>query len=118
MSDEYIRNAVILRAVDGDTMDVRIDLGFHTFTVQRLRLARINAAEMHALLPEEVALAQRAKVALQFYEGRDCVIQTRKTDIYGRYVAEVNVQPGNINLNDTQLAGGLARAYSGKATKT
>ncbi|MGJ5700493.1 hypothetical protein ACTFIB_11195 [Staphylococcus chromogenes] len=34
----YIFKARVLRVIDGDTIEMRIDLGFHTHTVRKVRL--------------------------------------------------------------------------------
>ena len=41
----YEYNVEIMRVVDGDTVDVMVDLGFSVFTPQRVRLAGIDTPE-------------------------------------------------------------------------
>jgi micrococcal nuclease len=41
----YEYNAKVLRVVDGDTVDVLIDVGFSTFKKERVRLHGINTPE-------------------------------------------------------------------------
>ena len=43
----YHYKAKAERVIDGDTLDVNIDLGFKITTVQRIRLARINTPETY-----------------------------------------------------------------------
>jgi len=38
----------ILRVIDGDTVEARVDLGFHTFVVEKMRLWGINTPELHS----------------------------------------------------------------------
>lgn len=45
----YEYNAIIKKVVDGDTLDVDVDLGFGVKITQRLRLARIDAYETRAI---------------------------------------------------------------------
>ena len=46
MSDPYYYNCTLVRVIDGDTIDVDIDLGFSvTLTKQRVRLAGIDTPE-------------------------------------------------------------------------
>ena len=74
------------RVVDGDTIEVTLDLGFNTFRKEKLRLARINAPEMKT--PE----GPLAKAHLsELLEGKTLTVQTKKDekDRYGRYIAEV-----------------------------
>jgi endonuclease YncB( thermonuclease family) len=81
----YIYAAEVLRVVDGDTLDLRIDLGFDVDKRHRIRLAGVDVAERgtekgeRALRYVEEALAGVASV----------VIQTRKFDLHGRYVAHL-----------------------------
>lgn len=86
-------HAVVARVVDGDTIDVQIDLGFHVFTTQRFRLARINAPEMNT---------EQGKVSKlwlsSILEGKPCRLVSKKIDSYGRYIAEIYL----LNIKDTE----------------
>jgi micrococcal nuclease len=103
------------RVIDGDTLQVTVSLGFMLTMDMRLRLARINTPEMHSKDPE---VRERAKEAQAFVVHRvldkDIVIQTRKADAFGRYLAEVwcVVEGEQRNLNDDLLAAGLAVLYT------
>ena len=44
--DEYIRHAEVVRVVDGDTIRLRVDLGFNTQVTQNFRLWGIDAPEL------------------------------------------------------------------------
>jgi len=111
ISPEYCYRAEILRVVDGDTLDVKLDLGFHVAVVQRLRLTRINAPEM------KTPQGPLAKTALEgLVKGvMECFVLTKRTDVYGRYLAEVwirqNPPSARINLSTEQLRTGNAVVY-------
>jgi micrococcal nuclease len=45
LKDDFIYEAEVLNIVDGDTIDVLIDLGFDTYQKHRVRLAGIDAYE-------------------------------------------------------------------------
>jgi endonuclease YncB( thermonuclease family) len=77
--------AYIERVVDGDTLRVILDLGFGLFHREILRLKGIDSPEMST---EE---GQASKQGLQkILSGIEfVVVKTIKTDIYGRYVADV-----------------------------
>lgn len=96
----YTYNASVVRVVDGDTVDVLIDLGFHVFTKQRLRMRDVFAAERGE--PNYHRHTDNLKRLLP--ENSKCVLSTSKdtTDKYGRYVAVVWVVDNNIN--ETQQA--------------
>jgi micrococcal nuclease len=55
MSRIHIYQAKIVEVVDGDTFDLMIDLGFNTFTHQRMRLYGIDAPEMRTQAGKDLA---------------------------------------------------------------
>jgi len=77
--------AVLERVVDGDTIRVSLDLGFKTYEKQILRLAKINASELST--PEGKDARKELEKILAPYSY--LIIKTLKTDIYGRYVADI-----------------------------
>ncbi len=77
--------AYLDRVVDGDTVHVTLDLGFKIKHKEILRLAKIAAPELATEAGKESCEAlQRILKNVPFL-----VIKTNKTDIYGRYVADV-----------------------------
>lgn len=111
---EYIYNALVLNVVDGDTIDVSIDLGFSVYVHERLRLFGIDTPE---LTSEDVLLRENAKKAksrvYELINGRQVKIQTFKTDKYGRYLAKVYLN--EICINDLLITENLAKPYYGGA---
>jgi micrococcal nuclease len=104
----------VINVVDGDTIDVEIQLGFHLTSTQRLRLLRINTAELRANNEAERLLAQKAKqFVVDEILGKEVFIHTEKDDAFGRYLAEVYVFNSSFiyNLNDYMLSTGLANPY-------
>lgn len=105
---DYRYRAHVLKIYDGDTITVRVDLGFHTFRIERLRLARINAWEVRG---EErpAGLVARDWLRSQILE-RDVIVSTTKdkTGKWGRYIAEVFTLDGE-NLNDLIVSNGHAK---------
>jgi endonuclease YncB( thermonuclease family) len=81
----YTYKAYLDRVIDGDTLHVTLDLGFKIRHKEILRLAKINAAE--AATPE----GKKAFAALQeiLKDVPFLILKTNKTDIYGRYIADV-----------------------------
>lgn len=79
----YVAN--LERVVDGDTLHVKLDLGFGIKHHEILRLAKINAAE------STTSEGKKATAALKkiLKDVEFLVVKTNKTDIYGRYVADV-----------------------------
>ena len=104
--------------VDGDTIHVTLDLGFKIRHQEILRLAKINAAE------SATAAGKKATKVLQesLKDAPFLVIKTNKTDIYGRYVAEVffgkkgekdaqEVAKNGVYLNQLLLDLGVVEKY-------
>lgn len=106
----------VVKIIDGDTIDVLVDLGFGVVIKQRLRLARINTEEVHSSNPEARRNAILAKRYLEdILTGKVCSIITEKTEKYGRYLAEVllrNPDGTYFNVNDSLLDNGLATNYN------
>lgn len=99
----YEYHAVVKKVIDGDTIDITIDLGFSIQYTERVRLARINAPEMST---------QEGKIIKTFMqdtlEGRNVTIRTEKNtfDKYGRWIAEIFYNEQSINqlLLDKNMA--------------
>ena len=81
----HVYVAYLERVVDGDTIRVNLDLGFGIFHHEILRLAKINAAEM------STNEGKKSKKALEkiLKDLRFLIVKSIKTDIYGRYVADI-----------------------------
>jgi endonuclease YncB( thermonuclease family) len=82
---DYTYKASLERVVDGDTIHVTLDLGFGISHHEILRLAQIEAAE---------AGTKEGKKATRFLQETlrgvpFLIVKTNKTDIYGRYVADI-----------------------------
>ena len=113
----YIYAARVINVVDGDTLDLRVDLGFSISQGMRVRLAGIDAAEKNSTVPEQRALAQKSKDRLTELCAtvEPCLVETFKVDKYGRYLAEI--YPGGdvngISVSQTLLAENLAVVYNG-----
>jgi micrococcal nuclease len=91
--------AQVKNIIDGDTIDVMVDLGFKTYVLKRLRLARINCPEKHTVN------GLKAKEAVEELLPIDSIIIFRSTrlDKYGRSVAEIyyNIhKTPRLNLSD------------------
>lgn len=116
--------AKVVNVVDGDTVDLKIDLGFHISVTERFRLYGINTPEKIGVSSEEKARAVAAQLYLmELVDGRDLIACTYKDkkDKYGRYlvilkypcVDEKNNLPLPIELsvNQKMVLSGHAVAY-------
>ena len=111
----YTYKAELERVVDGDTIHVKLDLGFGIKHREILRLAKINAAEA------ETKEGKKATAALKkiLKDSSFLIVKTNKTDIYGRYVADVFFGKGSPEkiaengeyLNQLLLDRGLVENY-------
>lgn len=91
----YLYQAKEARVIDGDTIEVLIDLGFHSFTLQRVRLAQINAPELRTA----AGRAARNFLAESLADAQTLVIQTHKSDLHGRYVAHIFASPRKMSID-------------------
>ncbi len=82
--------ARVLRVIDGDTLDVVVDLGIGHRAFPRLRLRGIDTAELYT----EAGRRARDFVEETLSRCPVVVIATRRTDTYGRYLADVKYHPG------------------------
>ncbi len=81
----YLYKAQVERVIDGDTLLLRIDLGFQVWKQQRIRLAAIDAPPIDEPEGEKAwryALNQLARASF-------VMVKTNKIDVYGRYVGHV-----------------------------
>lgn len=114
----YKYEAKIDRVVDGDTIDIVIDLGFKITTNQRIRLKGINTPETYNVKrdSEEYAKGMAAKefVMQRISENNNtAVIETDKdTGKYGRYIATVWLADNSTSLNDELVDKGFAQIAS------
>jgi len=118
IAPNYTYQARGVKTIDGDTIDVDVDLGFHLTARLRLRLNRINTYELTSSVAGERELARQAKgFVASVIDGTTLMITTQKADAFGRYLADVwymTAAGEQINLNDTLIDKGLATLYARK----
>ncbi len=101
------------RVVDGDTLHVYLDQGFHAYRIENLRLLGLNAPEMRGDT-REAGLKARQFV-IDWLADADSsslewslIIQTEKADAFGRYLATIWRVVDGACLNDDLLTSGNA----------
>jgi len=57
----YIYKASVAKVIDGDTVDLIVDLGFHVFIKERFRLVGVSVPELNSKIPEEVLAARESR---------------------------------------------------------
>ena len=107
----YTYKAKVLRVVDGDTIELSIDLGFTITWTSTCRLSGVNAYELRSEDEKDKAKAIKGKewMIQQLPVGTDIIIVSKSLDKYGRPVAEV--WKGKTNINEALLEQGLAVKY-------
>ena len=104
--------------IDGDTIDVVIDLGFDIFTNRRVRLAGIDTPESRTTNLNEKKFGMEAKEHLKHLLGNasNIVIKTLATDVnekYGRVLGQVYIESSTMSVNDLLVSHGYAWSYDG-----
>ena len=114
----YEYGCKVERVVDGDTVDVTLDLGFDIVYKSRVRLYGIDTPESRTRNLDEKA---RGKLAKSFLEdainnGKKVVIQTKLKDSrgkFGRVLGDIVVD--GININQSMVDNFHAAAYFGQS---
>jgi endonuclease YncB( thermonuclease family) len=106
--------AEVVRIIDGDTFVARMRTGPGGELETRVRLRRIDAAELHARCSKELRLALAARAALQrlLADGRVTLSHVGPDKYPGRIDANVATR-GTNDISTAMLSGGFARAYDG-----
>ena len=110
------------RVVDGDTIDVSIDLGFDLIKKERVRIAGVDTPEKRTRDLEEKALGIDAtnwmkKNLEDTIDGDDeLIIRTELqggVGKYGRLLGWLYVGDDDVSLNEQMITEGYAWAYDG-----
>ena len=112
----------INKVVDGDTIDVTIDLGFDLYKKERVRIAGVDTPEKRTRDLEEKALGLDAtywmkdKLTETIKGDEELIIRTELkggTGKYGRLLGWLYVGEDDISLNEKMITEGYAWAYDG-----
>ena len=114
----------IKKVVDGDTIDVVIDLGFDLAKTERVRIAGVDTPEKRTRDLEEKALGLDAtnwlkeKLNETIKGDQELTIRTELvggTGKYGRLLGWLYVGDSEVSLNKQMIAEGYAWEYDGGA---
>jgi len=97
----YTYRATLLRVIDGDTCELDIDLGIFTHRHERVRIAHIDTPERGQLGWSEA----RDYLALLLSQGSLLVRTVKDREKYGRFLAEITIEP--------EIIGGVAFGVGG-----
>ena len=112
----------INKVVDGDTIDVTIDLGFDLYKKERVRVAGIDTPEKRTRDLEEKALGIDAtnwlkeKLAQAITGDDELTIRTELSGgigKYGRLLGWLYIGDGDVSLNEEMIKLGYAWEYDG-----
>jgi micrococcal nuclease len=109
----------VTKVVDGDTIDVDIDLGFNISYTQRVRLAGIDTPESRTKDTREKALGLEVKnkVKSAIESAKTVIIKTElpdSTEKYGRILGWVYLDGAAKSLNEQLIDEGYAWGYMGE----
>jgi micrococcal nuclease len=116
MYEYYVRK--VENVVDGDTIDVLIDLGFDILFQSRVRLAGIDTPESRTKDLKEKALGLESKEYLKKHlkDAKSVVIKTEKinsSEKFGRILGWLYVNGETESVNDKMINDGYAWGYMG-----
>jgi micrococcal nuclease len=109
----YQYKAKVIKVIDGDTVDVAIDLGFDIILKERIRLYGINCPESRTSNKSEKTKGLQSKgfTELKLPVGKDVVLESKSfsKEKYGRILANVIVD--GVSLNEELVEEGLAMVF-------
>ena len=114
----YEYSATLIKIVDGDTVDVLIDLGFNTTKKERVRLLGIDTPESVTkdLAEKKLGIEAKEYIIQWFTKNTPFRLQTTKDDKYGRILGVFTGLDGK-TLNTRLVDEGYAWAYDGGTKK-
>ena len=109
----------VKNVVDGDTIDVVIDLGFDILFASRVRLAGIDTPESRTTDKAEKSLGLESKEYLKknLKDAKPIVIKTEKmnsSEKYGRILGWLYINNDTESINDKMINDGYAWGYLGE----
>jgi len=122
----YEYRATIVKIVDGDTVDVDIDLGFNVVLKdERVRIAGIDTPESRTRDLEEKKFGLAAKARVKQLLGKTCVLKTQINKSgedmkgkFGRILGDFNVYDSDTDswklLTSILISEGHAVPYHGQ----
>lgn len=115
--------AEVLRVIDGDTLELMIDLGFNVHVRELVRLAHINTPDELKYGLNGVEDPAKDFIMQRCPPGAVCIVNISRREKYGRWLADIYYLRGSIersdittkgtNLNQELISSGLAQPYEG-----
>ena len=109
----YEYKAIVDRVVDGDTIDVLIDLGFGLLKKERVRVAGIDTPESRTRDLYEKKLGKEAAAYLKDQLTGKITIKTEKDGKYGRMLGWLYKEGQDISIQEDMINRGYGWSYDG-----
>ena len=103
----------IIKVVDGDTIDVLIDLGFGLLKKERVRVAGIDTPESRTRDLYEKKLGKEAAAYLKDQLTGKITIKTEKDGKYGRMLGWLYKEGQDISIQEDMINRGYGWSYDG-----
>jgi micrococcal nuclease len=100
----YKYQANLIKVIDGDTVDLSVDLGFYIFAKIRFRLAYINTPERG-----QEGFKEASNRLTELLTNQSIIVESSKSDKYGRWLGTLYVN--DININNVLLNERYAKEY-------
>lgn len=106
--DLYVFRAICTNVVDGDTVDLDIDLGFRRRTSERIRLSAIDTPERG-----DAGWHEAKAFVTDLLLNKTCYVKSYKTGNFGRWLGDVYVErpDGLQSVNELLMVYGHAKTY-------
>ena len=104
------------RVVDGDTIDISIDLGFDLTKKERVRLAGIDTPEKRTKDQKEKEMGYQATEFLEMHlmEAKKLTVKTEKEGKFGRMLGWLyKSETDTTSINQIMIDKGYAWSYDG-----
>ena len=112
----------VAKVVDGDTVDLVLDLGFSLYKKERCRVAGIDTPESRTRDLKEKAYGKEATAFLkgQLESADEITVRTSKDGKYGRMLGTILAKYGDsiVNINELMVEAGYAWRYDGGTKDT
>ena len=105
----------VVKVVDGDTVDLEIDLGFSLTKKERCRIAGIDTPECRTRNKAEKQYGQAAKLYMTglLKNAKELRVRTEKDGKYGRMLGWIYADDNELSLNEQMVVDGYAWQYDG-----
>jgi len=88
----------VSKVIDGDTMDINVDLGFKIYTQNRFRIGNYTFDAPESFHPrnelEHIHGLKAKAFATELLQDKKVIIHTYKLDIYGRWSCDITLPDG------------------------